>query len=171
MTDVFGFLVPASRARLRAVRAPRWTSPMLATLTQRRFSDCAWIFERKFDGQRVLAFVSNGSVRLMSRNQKSVKATYPEVAGALSRQRCRHFIVDGEVVERRFQIKRSDDADVVCADCFDDRHQQRVLPNALTAADKWRVIDLDAGPLDDVSQVVEQMIAGGLIRDDVLDQL
>src|SRR5215813_8189581 len=98
MIDVFAVLVPASRARLRAAQTPRWSSPMLATLTHRRFSDCNWIFERKFDGQRVLAFASKGTVHLMSRNHKSVTDTYPELADALSRQRCRNFIVDGEVV-------------------------------------------------------------------------
>ena len=98
MTDVFAVLAPASRVRLRAAKAPRWSSPMLATLTHRRFSDSNWLFERKFDGQRVLAFASKGSVSLMSRNRKSVKDTYPELADALSRQRCRNFIVDGEVV-------------------------------------------------------------------------
>jgi len=71
---------------------------MLATLTHLHFSDSNWIFERKFDGQRVLAFGSNGSVRLMSRNQKNVEDTYPELADAMSRQRCQNFIVDGEVV-------------------------------------------------------------------------
>jgi bifunctional non-homologous end joining protein LigD len=98
MTDVFAVLASACQTRLRAARAPRWTPPMLATLTNLRFSDSNWIFERKFDGQRVLAFRSGGSVRLLSRNQRNVEDTYPELADALSRQRCRNFIVDGEVV-------------------------------------------------------------------------
>ena len=98
MIDVFAVLAPASRARLKAAETPRWSSPMLATLTHRRFSDCNWIFERKFDGQRVLAFALKGSVHLMSRNHKNVTDTYPELADALSRQRCASFIVDGEVV-------------------------------------------------------------------------
>ena len=37
-------------------RQPDWLEPELATLTQDRFSDPAWIFERKFDGERCLAF-------------------------------------------------------------------------------------------------------------------
>ena len=76
MIDVFAALASASRARLKATAAPRWSSPMLATLTHRRFSDRDWIFERKYDGQRVLAFVSKGTVHLMSRNHKSVTDTY-----------------------------------------------------------------------------------------------
>ena len=37
-------------------RQPDWLEPELATLTADRFSDPAWIFERKFDGERCLAF-------------------------------------------------------------------------------------------------------------------
>jgi bifunctional non-homologous end joining protein LigD len=35
---------------------PDWVDPQLATLTKDRFSDPAWIFERKLDGERCLAF-------------------------------------------------------------------------------------------------------------------
>ncbi|HEX7163505.1 MAG TPA: hypothetical protein VF223_19985 [Trebonia sp.] len=35
---------------------PSWVEPQLATLTQERFSDPEWIFERKLDGERCLAF-------------------------------------------------------------------------------------------------------------------
>jgi bifunctional non-homologous end joining protein LigD len=35
---------------------PGWLDPELATLTRDRFSDPAWIFERKLDGERCLAF-------------------------------------------------------------------------------------------------------------------
>ncbi len=35
---------------------PAWLEPELATLTEDRFSDAAWIFERKLDGERCLAF-------------------------------------------------------------------------------------------------------------------
>jgi ATP-dependent DNA ligase len=39
------------------VRAfPEWLEPMAATLTQERFAGPEWIFERKFDGIRLLAF-------------------------------------------------------------------------------------------------------------------
>ena len=35
---------------------PDWLEPMAATLTQERFTGPEWIFERKFDGIRLLAF-------------------------------------------------------------------------------------------------------------------
>jgi DNA ligase D-like protein (predicted ligase) len=77
---------------------PAWLDPELATLTSDRFSDSAWIFERKFDGERCLAFRDGDQLRLMTRNQQQVSATYPEIAGALAAQDATDFIVDGEVV-------------------------------------------------------------------------
>ena len=77
---------------------PAWLEPELATLTQDRFSDEAWLYERKFDGERCLAYRDGGRLRLMTRNQKQVSETYPELADALAGQDHGDFIVDGEVV-------------------------------------------------------------------------
>ena len=77
---------------------PDWLEPELATLTQDRFSDPAWLYERKFDGERCLAYSGGGRLRLMTRNQKEVSGTYPELADALAAQGHADFIVDGEVV-------------------------------------------------------------------------
>jgi DNA ligase D-like protein (predicted ligase) len=71
---------------------------MLATLTDRRFSDPEWIYERKLDGERCLAFRKGNAVRLMSRNQLRIDNHYPEVAEALGAQEPGDFIVDGEIV-------------------------------------------------------------------------
>jgi len=77
---------------------PAWLEPELATLTTDRFSDPAWIYERKFDGERCLAFRDGEQLRLMTRNQQQVTGTYPEIAEALRTQAATDFIVDGEVV-------------------------------------------------------------------------
>ena len=77
---------------------PGWLDPELATLTADRFSDPAWIFERKFDGERCLPFRDGRQLRLMTRNQQQVTGTYPEIAEALAAQDATDFIVDGEVV-------------------------------------------------------------------------
>jgi bifunctional non-homologous end joining protein LigD len=81
-----------------ASEQPGWVDPELATLTQDRFSDPGWIFERKLDGERCLAFSSAGKVRLMTRNQKEDTSTYPEITQALAAQRANDFIIDGEIV-------------------------------------------------------------------------
>jgi bifunctional non-homologous end joining protein LigD len=77
---------------------PGWIEPQLATLTTERFSDPAWIFERKLDGERCLAFLAGSRLRLMTRNRKEVTGAYPEIAAALSGQHRAGFVVDGEIV-------------------------------------------------------------------------
>jgi len=94
----FAALSADARGRLREHAVPAWVPPMLATLTGERFSDPAWIYERKFDGERCLAYRDGGAVRLLSRNRKTLNATYPEVADALDAERPRRFILDGEIV-------------------------------------------------------------------------
>src|SRR5438477_11814165 len=86
------------RSKLKKKTQPKWTAPMLATLTDDRFSDPDWIFERKLDGERVLVFRQGKRVRLVSRNKKLLNNTYPELVDAYKKQPNGSFIVDGEVV-------------------------------------------------------------------------
>jgi hypothetical protein len=84
--------------RLPRRAQPRWTAPMLAVLTEERFSSEEWTFERKLDGERCLAFRRGADVRLLSRTQQRLNGTYPELADASVGQDCDDFVVDGEVV-------------------------------------------------------------------------
>ncbi|MGH9908278.1 MAG: non-homologous end-joining DNA ligase [Pyrinomonadaceae bacterium] len=68
---------------------------MAATLTQERFTGPEWIFERKFDGIRLLAFKHGRNVSLYSRN-RLLKAI-PALSDAISRLPSRDLILDGEV--------------------------------------------------------------------------
>jgi bifunctional non-homologous end joining protein LigD len=77
---------------------PDWLSPTLATLTDERFSDPDWIFERKLDGVRGLAFRDRNRIRLLSRNRLSLNDTYPEIVDALAKQETSRFVMDGEIV-------------------------------------------------------------------------
>jgi bifunctional non-homologous end joining protein LigD len=100
----------------------RWRPPMLAVLTKERFSDEAWLYERKLDGERCLAFRDGEDLRLRSRTRKPLDAAYPELADALLTQRCDSFVVDGEVVafegsqtsfamlQRRMQVGNAEQA-------------------------------------------------------------
>jgi bifunctional non-homologous end joining protein LigD len=72
--------------------------PMLAVLTDARFSDPGWIFERKLDGERCLAERRGRGIDLRSRTREHLNGTYPELADALLGQRCTDFLIDGEVV-------------------------------------------------------------------------
>jgi DNA ligase D-like protein (predicted ligase) len=95
----FARLTAAERALVTPSPLPQSLPPQLATLTEERFSDPAWVFERKLDGVRCLARrTSSGQVRLLSRNDKDMSRTYPEIAVALAEQADTELIVDGEVV-------------------------------------------------------------------------
>lgn len=96
--DPFSALRSEPRKRLVPAPHPRWVQPMLATLTNARFSDDRWIFERKFDGERVLGFRNGREVRLLSRSEQHLEGTYPELVDALGAQDTGDFVVDGEVV-------------------------------------------------------------------------
>jgi bifunctional non-homologous end joining protein LigD len=75
---------------------PRWFEPMKAVLTDEPFSDPDWVYERKLDGVRCLAFRDGRDIRLLSRTRKPL--AYPGLAEALAADRCDRFAVDGEVV-------------------------------------------------------------------------
>ncbi len=68
---------------------------MAATLTQERFAGPEWIFERKFDGIRLLAFREGSDVRLLSRNQ--LPQNCPPVAAAIAQLAVQDVILDGEL--------------------------------------------------------------------------
>ncbi|MGD8396889.1 MAG: non-homologous end-joining DNA ligase [Candidatus Eiseniibacteriota bacterium] len=98
MPNPFDSLSQEARRRLRRRTQPKWTQPMLATLADQPFSAADWIFERKLDGVRCLAFRSGSTVRLVSRNGHRMNATWPELVDALAHQPCDDVIVDGEIV-------------------------------------------------------------------------
>jgi bifunctional non-homologous end joining protein LigD len=105
MRDPLAGLPERARERGVAAEQPSWTNPMLASLTDRRFSDPGWVFEPKFDGERCLAFRKGPQMRLLSRNRKRLDDHYPELAEALAAQEADDFVVDGEVVA--FEGRRS----------------------------------------------------------------
>lgn len=84
---------------------PNWISPMLATLVDTPFSHKDWLFEKKFDGVRCLAFRKGNDLILYSRNKKNMSNTYPEILHALDKQKCQSFIIDGEIVAESGKLK------------------------------------------------------------------
>lgn len=74
---------------------PEWLQPMAATLTQERFTGPEWIFERKFDGIRLLAYKKSAEVGLFSRNR--LPQNIPAVAQAIRNLPVDDLILDGEI--------------------------------------------------------------------------
>lgn len=89
--------------RRPVVRLPDAIHPMLATTARElpASDDGDWIFEPKYDGIRILAFVAGGAVSLMTRNGNDKTAQFPEIADALKwlwKSRQQSFVLDGEIV-------------------------------------------------------------------------
>ncbi len=74
---------------------PDWVEPMAATLTDKRFTGPEWLFERKLDGIRLLAFKKGRSVEMFSRNR--LPQNSPPIAEAIADLPPRELILDGEV--------------------------------------------------------------------------
>jgi DNA ligase D-like protein (predicted ligase) len=69
---------------------------MAATLTRERFTGPEWVFERKLDGIRLLAFKRGDEVRLLTRNQLLRNESYPSFVEAVAALPVRDLILDGE---------------------------------------------------------------------------
>jgi bifunctional non-homologous end joining protein LigD len=74
---------------------PDWLEPMAATLTQDRFAGPDWLFERKFDGIRLLAYRRGADVQLFSRNR--LPQNLPAIAAAIRSLPVDDVILDGEM--------------------------------------------------------------------------
>jgi ATP-dependent DNA ligase len=81
---------------------PEWLEPMAATLTQDRFSGPEWLFERKYDGIRLLAFKKGSTVRLLSRNR--LAQHIPALEEAITALPVRDVILDGELSWDRHSV-------------------------------------------------------------------
>src|SRR5215813_6276432 len=74
---------------------PEWIQPMAATLTQERFAGPEWIFERQFDGIRLLAYKNGRDIQLFSRNR--LPQNIPALSQAIANLPNQQLILDGEI--------------------------------------------------------------------------
>jgi bifunctional non-homologous end joining protein LigD len=80
---------------------PRLIRPMLASVRRELpADDDRYGWEFKWDGVRAVAYVSGGRVRLLSRSDKEMTASYPELA-VLAERVGDPVILDGEIVALR----------------------------------------------------------------------
>jgi len=82
-----------------AVKAamPENISPMLATLVDKPFDEPGWLYEVKWDGYRVIAYLHNGEVEMRSRNNKSFNEKFYSVYDTLKQWKI-NAVVDGEII-------------------------------------------------------------------------
>ncbi len=82
-----------------AVKRPMPTAihPMLATSVDDPFDSPDWLFEIKWDGYRAIAFIAQGKVHLVSRNQNDLTAQFSELQNIPSFIKAETAILDGEI--------------------------------------------------------------------------
>jgi bifunctional non-homologous end joining protein LigD len=84
--------------------ARRAIEPMLAGTASEIPAGTDWTFEPKYDGMRVVAYVTRDDVRLVTRNGIDRAPQFPEIVHALrelARRQRRTFVLDGEIIVRR----------------------------------------------------------------------
>src|SRR5262249_22724381 len=79
-------------------RIPFRAQPMLATLVAEPFDKPGWVYEEKYDGDRMLAYKEGARVLLISRNGKDNTGRFPRIAAAIGKLRAATLLLDGEVV-------------------------------------------------------------------------
>ena len=96
------FFVSSVAKETSIPRFPEWLEPMAATLTQERFTGPEWLFERKYDGIRLIAFKQGSDVRLYSRNR--LPQNIPGVTAAIAALPHQEIILDGEITWDRDSV-------------------------------------------------------------------
>jgi bifunctional non-homologous end joining protein LigD len=77
---------------------PSPIKPMLAMLVRQPFHKPGWLYEEKYDGDRILAYKEGNQVRLLSRNAIDRTGQFPHIAGEVRSLRPKRLVLDGEVV-------------------------------------------------------------------------
>lgn len=82
----------------RKAPMPEFLPPQLATLVEKPPAGEEWLHELKFDGYRMLCFLSRGKAKFLSRNGKDWTEKFPNVSAALKTFPVTTAILDGEIV-------------------------------------------------------------------------
>jgi bifunctional non-homologous end joining protein LigD len=89
---------PSSLPKAKKSTQPKELKPELATLVKDVPQGEGWLHEIKFDGYRLLAMLSGGKARLLTRNGKDWTRKFPAIAQAVEALPVSDGIFDGEVV-------------------------------------------------------------------------
>lgn len=132
-------------------RIPFRVHPMLATLVAEAFDKPGWVFEEKYDGDRILAYKEGDRVTLLSRNGKDRTERFSRIAAAIAAVHPQTLLLDGEAVVfdgkgvTRFQLLQKGQGEPVYAvfDClFHEGKDLRREPLSMRRA----VLESSLGP-------------------------
>ena len=100
IADLKAGRLPDPRRHGAGVAAPFPTrpTPMMASSSDRPFSNAKWIFEPKLDGFRALVLKRGGDVRVLSRTGKDMTDRVPAIVEEVSQLQPEELVIDGELV-------------------------------------------------------------------------
>ena len=89
--------IKASNSKGVKSTIPKKIQPMLATLVDKPFNEPGWSYEIKWDGYRAIAYLQNGNVDLISRNNKSFNEKFYPILDELEKWK-KNAVLDGEII-------------------------------------------------------------------------
>ena len=159
-------LTPSSLPEARKAPQPRTFSPQLATPVKEVPTGDSWLHEIKYDGYRMLCFVGDGNVRIVSRNGLDWTNRFQRVAEAACSLPLERAILDGEMV-----IFREDGVSDFQAlqNCVEGRRAGGKLAYVVYDLSHCGGYDLTHTPLIDRKTFLETVLKGpggknGIIR-------
>ena len=90
--DIAALLKAAPKSKF-----PIDVKPMKATLVDEPFDDPGWLYEVKWDGYRAVAFINDGKVELVSRNNKTFNEKFYAIHKQLQKWKF-NAVLDGEIL-------------------------------------------------------------------------
>jgi bifunctional non-homologous end joining protein LigD len=143
-------------------KMPSSIHPELAFLVDKPPNSDEWLHEIKFDGYRIVCFIEDKKVKLMTRHQNDWTNKFPHLTKEILRLKLKKAIFDGELVALN----------------ADQRSDFQILQNSIHSKDTSALVyyvfdliylngkDLTAIPLLDRKSVLHQLIptSNGMIR-------
>ena len=72
--------------------------PMLLAKSETLILNDSWTLELKFDGIRAVLHMNDGQVRIDTRNEKDITASFPEIEQTAKEMFNEHLVLDGEII-------------------------------------------------------------------------
>jgi len=127
---------------------------MLPSLVPQPFDRPGWVYEEKYDGDRMLAYKEGDRVRLLTRNGIDRAPDFPHVVTAIQRLRPATLLLDGEMVVfdrkdvSRFQLLQQMTGEPTYAvfDCL-FREGKDLRREPLTVRREWMEKSIGSNPL------------------------